>query len=76
MLAAEPSNVLGNLYGTWHETGYGTWYGTRYGTQYGLDMELGMDSISLVLRPLPQKAERGSGVLSDISCHMGRGRMA
>ena len=28
---------------------------------------------SLVPRPLPQKAERGSGVLSDISCHMGRG---
>ena len=22
----------------------------------------------------PRKAERGSGVLSDISCHMGRGR--
>ena len=29
---------------------------------------------SLVPRPLPCKAERGSGVLSDISCHMGRGR--
>ena len=27
---------------------------------------------SLVPRPLPRKAERGSGVLSDISCHMGR----
>ena len=26
-----------------------------------------------VPRPLPRKAERGSGVLSDISCHMGRG---
>ena len=32
--------------------------------------------ISLVPRPLPRKAERGSGVLSDISCHMGRGRTA
>ena len=31
---------------------------------------------SLVPRPLPRKAERGSGVLSDISCHMGRGRTA
>ena len=30
---------------------------------------------SLVPRPLPQKAERGFGDLSDISCHMGRGRM-
>ena len=29
---------------------------------------------SLVPRPLPRKAERGSGVLSDISCHMGWGR--
>ena len=28
---------------------------------------------SLVPRPLPRKAERGSGVLSNISCHMGRG---
>ena len=27
----------------------------------------------LVPRPLPLKVERGSGVLSDISCHMGRG---
>ena len=31
---------------------------------------------SLVPRPLPQKAEKGSGVLSDISCHIGWGRMA
>ena len=28
---------------------------------------------SLVPRPLPLKVERGSGVLSDISCHMGQG---
>ena len=28
---------------------------------------------SLVPRPFPLKAERGSGVLSDISCHMGQG---
>ena len=28
---------------------------------------------SLVPRPLPLKVERGSGVLSDISCYMGRG---
>ena len=32
-----------------------------------------MENCSLMPRPLPQKAERGSGVLSDISCHMGRG---
>ena len=31
---------------------------------------------SLVPRPLPRKAERGSGVLSNISCHMGRDRTA
>ena len=31
---------------------------------------------SLVPRPLLQKAERGSGVLSAISCHMGQGRTA
>ena len=30
--------------------------------------------VSLVPRPLPRKTERGSGVLSDISCHMGRGQ--
>ena len=29
--------------------------------------------LSLVPRPLLRKAERGSGVLIDISCHMGRG---
>ena len=28
---------------------------------------------SLVPRPLPRKVERGSGVLIDISCHMGQG---
>ena len=31
---------------------------------------------SLVPRPFPRKPERGSGVQSDSSCHMGRGRTA
>ena len=34
-----------------------------------------LEAASLMPRPLPRKAERGSGVLSDISCHIGRGRM-
>ena len=36
-------------------------------------LPLWMQRISLMPRPLPRKAERGSGVLIDISCHMGRG---